>query len=315
VANLEGCESLCKLDLTANFIASPAGLLSCARLASNGSLRELFLTGNPCCVDPAYRPFLVASLPQLSRLDGAEISPSERIAAQQALAGIVARLEADAAATAPAEEADTAPWGPAARLREHREDAAAKAAHAKAKREEADRLLMGSPLGGGPPRRPPRTALEPLPEDGRVPGQTNEGGWQYRWEEDDVAGVVLTVWVGRFVSQEDIAVDVAPCVARILVKGRLLCVHTPEEVLPAGATCQRVSASGALIVSMPRATGALGSAAERPGGRERPRGEEDIRTRRHDEGLRVSAVLRAPVASHTAVDAASDGDAPPPLCA
>ena len=315
MVNLEGCESLSKLDLTANFIASPAGLLSCSRLACNPALRELFLTGNPCCGDPAYRPFLVASLPQLSRLDGADISPSERIAAQQALADIRARLEA-AAASAPAEDGDAAAWSPAARLREHREDAAAKAAHDKAKREEAHRLLMGSPLGGGPPRRPPRTALEPLPEDGRLPTQTNEGGWQYGWEEDGSAGVVvLTVWVGRFVSQDDITVDVAPGLARVLVKGRLLCVHTPEEVLPAGATCQRVNASGALIISMPRATGALGTAAERPGERDGPPGEEGIKTRRHDEGLLVSAVLRAPVATHTAVDATADGDAPPPLCA
>ena len=317
VSNLEGCESLSKLDLTANFIASPRGLLTVARLACNPGLRELFLTGNPCCGDPGYRPFLVASLPQLSRLDGVDISPSERIASHQALAGITARLEAAAAAAGDSPPEDPDAWGPAARLREHREDAAARAAHEAAKREGADRVLLGSPFGG-PPARPPRAALEPLPEDGTLPGQTNEGGWQYAWEEDGGTGaVVLTVWVGRFVDEDDISVDVAPGLARVLVKGRLLCVHTPEEVLPAGASCQRVSASGALVISMPRATGAMLTSAGRPGGRDAPPGDEGIRTRRHDEGLRVAAVLKAPVqvATHTPVDTAADGDLPPPLCA
>jgi len=83
VTNLTGCEALSKLDLSANFIAAPAGLLSIASLAANTALRELFLTGNPCCEDHWYRPFVVASLPQLTRLDGVDITPRERIAAQK----------------------------------------------------------------------------------------------------------------------------------------------------------------------------------------------------------------------------------------
>ncbi len=83
---MAGCESLQKLDLTANFIAAPAGLLSVASLACNQALRELFLVGNPCAKDDAYRTFIIASLPQLTRLDGTDVTPSERIAAVQARA-------------------------------------------------------------------------------------------------------------------------------------------------------------------------------------------------------------------------------------
>lgn len=82
--NLEGCESLSRLDLTANFIAAPGGLLSLASLRSNALLRDLFLTGNPCESAPGYRSFVVATLPQLARLDGTEITPRERIEALQA---------------------------------------------------------------------------------------------------------------------------------------------------------------------------------------------------------------------------------------
>jgi len=84
VENLAGCESLAKLDLSANFLAAPAGLLSVAALAANSQLTELFLTGNPCTAHPACRPFVVASLPQLRRLDGTDVTPSERIRALQA---------------------------------------------------------------------------------------------------------------------------------------------------------------------------------------------------------------------------------------
>lgn len=45
IENLEGCESLQKLDLTLNFIGE---LTSVENLTENIHLRELFLTGNPC---------------------------------------------------------------------------------------------------------------------------------------------------------------------------------------------------------------------------------------------------------------------------
>lgn len=73
-----------KLDLTANFIAAPKGLLSIASLRNNTELRELFLTGNPCTSHEGYRAFVVSSLPQLTRLDGSDVTPSERVAAAQA---------------------------------------------------------------------------------------------------------------------------------------------------------------------------------------------------------------------------------------
>ncbi len=81
--NLAGCEALAKLDLTANFIAAPAGLLSVASLQHNAALSELFLTGNPCEKAPGYRDFVVGTLPQLRRLDGVDVTPKERIAAAQ----------------------------------------------------------------------------------------------------------------------------------------------------------------------------------------------------------------------------------------
>lgn len=80
IENLEGCEFLEKLDFTVNFIGD---LLSVESLRCNVHLQELFLTGNPCTDYTGYRDFVVATLPALQRLDGTDITKSERIAASQ----------------------------------------------------------------------------------------------------------------------------------------------------------------------------------------------------------------------------------------
>jgi hypothetical protein len=91
-----------KLDLTVNFIAD---LTSVESLCVNRELRDLYLTGNPCCTYDGYRPYVIAtltqvgwregprrcvevascltrvpiSLAQLTSLDGKAVSRSERI--------------------------------------------------------------------------------------------------------------------------------------------------------------------------------------------------------------------------------------------
>lgn len=79
IEGLEGCEALKKLDLTVNFIDAGVGLLSIERLRANSALRELYITGNPCQDFAQYRSFVIATLPQIERLDGEKVRPSERI--------------------------------------------------------------------------------------------------------------------------------------------------------------------------------------------------------------------------------------------
>ncbi|CAF4157107.1 unnamed protein product [Rotaria magnacalcarata] len=80
IENLEGCESLNKLDLTLNFI----GILSSVEnLRDNIHLADLYLTGNPCGDHEGYRDYVIATLPQLQKLDGNEITKTERILALQ----------------------------------------------------------------------------------------------------------------------------------------------------------------------------------------------------------------------------------------
>ena len=80
IENLEGCESLNKLDLTANFV----GDIRCiSALKKNKQLRLLYLTGNPCVQYEHYRAFVIDELQQLEELDGLEISRSDRLTAKQ----------------------------------------------------------------------------------------------------------------------------------------------------------------------------------------------------------------------------------------
>lgn len=82
IENLQGCESLNKLDLTVNFVGRVTSVES---LKHNQFLRELFLTGNPCTEYIGYRDYIIATLPQLSSLDGTPVTRSERIEATQRL--------------------------------------------------------------------------------------------------------------------------------------------------------------------------------------------------------------------------------------
>jgi protein TilB len=65
--NLQGCESLEKLDMTLNKVGM-AELPSLAALRANSQLRRLYLLGNPCTTWSDHRRYVVATLPQLEHL-------------------------------------------------------------------------------------------------------------------------------------------------------------------------------------------------------------------------------------------------------
>ncbi|KAL5016591.1 hypothetical protein ScPMuIL_006180 [Solemya velum] len=89
IENLEGCESLKKLDMTVNFVGE---LTSIENLKGLYHFRELYLTGNPCTEFEGYKPYVLATLQQLKSLDGREIEKSERILATQDYGVLRARI-------------------------------------------------------------------------------------------------------------------------------------------------------------------------------------------------------------------------------
>ena len=94
IEGVEGCEKLERLDLTVNFIDVDALAPSLAALKDLLFFNDLYLTGNPCTDFPDYRAFTIASLPRLQKLDGKDVTKTERLMAEQHLPMIKAKLAA-----------------------------------------------------------------------------------------------------------------------------------------------------------------------------------------------------------------------------
>ena len=242
IENLQRCESLTKLDLTMNFVEK-ASLLTVHTLRENYKLEDLYLMGNPCADFGGYRMFVIGTLPQLKRLDGKDVTPSERIVSSQALPEITERLlreliadgvdveEArkvkDARDLAPDEEdiaeilempEDERPWCPATRVAEQRESAKLRDDQEAKKKENVDKLFAGD--GGGRKAKPRREGFPDLPDDVASVRQCNEGDFEFLLTEDAGEGgdaVELEIKVGKFVDSSLMDVDVQPRVARALV--------------------------------------------------------------------------------------------------
>jgi protein TilB len=273
IENLQRCESLQKLDLTVNFI-DKSSLLTVHTLEANHQLRDLYLMGNPCADFGGYRAFVIGTLPQLARLDGTDVTPTERILARQALPEIAARLTreliaegvdveaasrvSDARDLAPDEDdvaeimntpEDERPWCPATRVAEQRESARLRDAQDAERR--ANQGKMFNPDGSR--RKPRREGFPDLPEDVEKVRQCNEGGFEFRLDENPGGdAIVLDVRVGKFVDTSLVDADVHPRVCRVLCKGKLLQLTLPEEVRPDAAVAQRSRVTGSLVVTMPK---------------------------------------------------------------
>ena len=95
VSKIEGikrCESLNKLDMTLNFIDIEDLQDSCEEMEWCENLTEAYFTGNPCTDWEHFREYMIAKVPQLLRLDGTDVTRSERLTAKTKLAEHEAEL-------------------------------------------------------------------------------------------------------------------------------------------------------------------------------------------------------------------------------
>ena len=102
VKKIEGirmCESLAKLDLTLNFIDVEDLEESVDNLMECGEIQDVYLTGNPCCSWEGYKEYVIGRVSQLKRLDGEEITKSQRLDARQKVKQLTDKLRHAAAAS------------------------------------------------------------------------------------------------------------------------------------------------------------------------------------------------------------------------
>ena len=74
-----------KIDLTLNFVDIEDLEESVDNLQECENMQELFMTGNPCTQWEGYKDYVIARVSQLKRLDGEDISKSQRLEARQKL--------------------------------------------------------------------------------------------------------------------------------------------------------------------------------------------------------------------------------------
>ncbi|KAL6760650.1 hypothetical protein V8C86DRAFT_2549518 [Haematococcus lacustris] len=275
IQNLQRCESLRKLDLTINFV-DLAGLLTISSLQGLVHLQELTLMGNPCTEWSGYRPYVIAKLARLTKLDGVDVKRSERIAALQQLPGLEAQLRAavieqglDPDLVSKQVEDDSLydeegkvketgsldevsgemrrPWCPATRLLDHMEMTKM---NQEAEARKKSGASKGLEEGSG---RPSRHQDFPVIQDGERIMQRNEGRWEFSMEENDKGDALeLEVDAGKYLDTSLIKADVQPTYLRLLIKGKLLQLLLPCEVKPDASSAQRSQATGRLVLTMPK---------------------------------------------------------------
>ena len=277
--------------MTGTFVRPGTLRSSAVALASARCLIDVSLAGTPASAWPHYRPYLILRVPQLCVLDGKNIGAGERVAAGAAASVLDAAAaaaetedaagrgvtldaaydaDADDAAEADAAQAAAAEvvvggassvdgvraWSRVTRLA----DALAAVAAAKAAEEkkQAAKATDGDDAASRWPRTlaGSRTSLPPLPTDGSLPPQTSEGDWDFTLDvTPDEGAVELTVSLGRGVRAGGVDAHVSPRAMRLLAAGFLLTVHLPLTVDADAAVARRSAASGALVVTAPRALG------------------------------------------------------------
>jgi len=267
IEGLERCESLNKLDLTVNFIDNDE-LHTVSSLKNNTLLRELYLTGNPLTQHWAdgFRPYVIATLPQLEKLDGQEITRSERVRALQRFpelerelqtkaeearlrkAGVRARQEAKRLmreqGTVDSDEDDTDEWCPEVRVRDAREVRETQ----EKQEEERQKSRRGGPgdLFGDQPERERRL----LKDDG-TPVQMNTAKWPFAIE-DDGTEITLDVALPKFLDSAQIDADVQPTYICVKAKKNILQVVLPAEVLTDASRAERSATTGHLVLHCPK---------------------------------------------------------------
>lgn len=275
VESLEKCENLKKLDLTVNFIGE---LTSIESLRGNEFLQEMYMSGNPCSKFENYREYVIATLPQVQRLDGIDVTNTERLEAIQSLKdireSIISQQKDYFIQQQKTKEGSGGRWytdigaetqsadKPISELTpeevkqrndvfwktpvEHTPEAR-KAIHRKLEEEKAavEEQRKGVRTNKVPKRQ---TVLE---RDGKLLN-LNQGKWPFLLDDTtDANSVKLEVTLPKYLSTHNIDVDVQPTSVKIVAEGRTFQLVLREEICPDKSSCQRSQMTGVLVVTMP----------------------------------------------------------------
>ncbi|XP_018018142.1 dynein axonemal assembly factor 11 [Hyalella azteca] len=263
-SSLWQCESLNKLDLTANFIRDLHHTVGV--LQNLPCLTELYLMGNPVSSYEGYRSYVVASLPGLLELDGITILRHERIKALQERevsdAAVARGYKTESRSRAQQKAAHENLREAAAQMSDHSEDdeefsvrwSQEASDHCPETRlsmhEELERRRRRQAEKDGPPVK---KEVRLYAKDGRALN-VNEAKINFKFTDDEEHNnYKLEVHTYKHLDPSLLQCEVQPLLVRVVVCGKTLQLVLPGEVRCLEATAQRSSTTGHLLVVMPKA--------------------------------------------------------------
>ena len=253
IENLEKCESLNKLDLTMNFVDIENLKESCDCLSKVPSLREIYLTGNPCEKFKYCRDYVIGRCPQIIIYDGNEVKKSERIKAREMMDFMEKELEKESKEHVIFKQNDPSEKDPNKYSVEYRRNLykdleKEKLENERKRKEESSKPgLWDEPLIKEVP--PPV-----YKENGEV-RICNQGRYEVFLDEDIYTTAITTfrIKLPKFLDTNKIKVDLNPNYVRVDVNGKITQWRFDNDIIVEKATVQRSTTTGVLEIKAPMA--------------------------------------------------------------
>ena len=253
IENLEKCESLNKLDLTMNFVDIENLKESCDCLSKVPSLREIYLTGNPCEKFKYCREYVIGRCPQIIIYDGDEVKKSERIKAREMMDFMEKELEKESKEHVIFKQNDPSEKDPNKYSVEYRRNLykdleKEKLENERKRKEESSKPgLWDEPLIKEVP--PPV-----YKENGEV-RICNQGRYEVFLDEDIYTTAITTfrIKLPKFLDTSKIKVDLNPNYVRVDVKGKITQWRFDNDIIVEKAIVQRSTTTGELEIKAPMA--------------------------------------------------------------
>jgi protein TilB len=253
IENLEKCESLNKLDLTMNFVDIENLKESCDCLSKVPSLREIYLTGNPCEKFKYCRDYIIGRCPQIIIYDGNEVKKSERIKAREMMDFMEKELEKESRQHVIFKQNDPSEKDPNKysveyRRKLYKELEQEKLENERKKKEESSKPgLWDEPVIKEVP--PPV-----YKENGEV-RICNQGRYDVFLDEDIYTTAITTfrIKLPKFLDTNKIKVDLNPNYVRCDINGKITQWRFDNDIIVEKATVQRSTTTGVLEIKAPMA--------------------------------------------------------------
>ena len=253
IENLEKCESLNKLDLTMNFVDIENLKESCDCLSKVPSLREIYLTGNPCEKFKYCRDYVIGRCPQIIIYDGNEVKKSERIKAREMMEFMEKELEKESKQHVIFKQNDPSEKDPNKYSVEYRRNLYKDLEKEKLENERKRKEESSKPGLWDEP------VIKEVPppvykENGEV-RICNQGRYEVFLDEDIYTTAITTfrIKLPKFLDTSKIKVDLNPNYVRVDVNGKITQWRFDNDIIVEKATVQRSTTTGDLEIKAPMA--------------------------------------------------------------